>query len=236
MKEETMTSHPELTVQVAGGWLAGASLLLVGALAFHPPPSADPDEFMRIIADAGTRWVVVHWIAALALSAFVVASLIVLSASSRLTSSWMTVSAWGLLPVSALWVVTTAVAEATVISHAAVIGAHEMFHAWHLFAEGKGMGFLGIALSTALIAGNEARARQPAVPASACWVAAAAALAALCGWTLGTIFGVTTGGIIWLFSTLLMSLWILWFGLALARSGIMFVTDGEHQGHAVPPS
>jgi hypothetical protein len=131
--------------------------------------------------------------------------------------------------------VTTAVAEATVISRAALEGDRATFHAWALFAEGKGMGFLGIALATALIAGNEALAREPTTPAWACWVGAAAATSALCGWTLGAILAISVGGIIWLFSTLLMTLWTLWFGLALTRVGIMMLTPYAERGGPVPP-
>jgi hypothetical protein len=213
-------AHTDSNIRAAGGWLAAASLLLVGSLAPHPPPSPDLDTFMAIIANAGTQWVVAHWGAALALSAFVVAGLIVLTARSRLTQSWWTISAWAILPVAALWVVTTAVAEATVISHAAVAGDREAFQAWERFAEGKAMGFMGIALAVALIAANEARSGRAATPVWACWAGMAAALAALAGWTLGAVLGIGAGGLVWVASSLAMGLWTLWFGLALTRGEV----------------
>jgi hypothetical protein len=231
-----MTTHPERTIRVAGGWLAAASLLFVGSLALHPPPSPDPDAFMQIIANAGTRWVVAHWAAALALSAFAVTSLIVLTAHSRLTENWWTISAWAILPVSSFWVLTAAVAEATVISHAARAGDQEMFQAWQRFAEGKAMGVLGLALSIALIAGNEARSGQPTTPAWACWAAIAAALGAFAGWTMGMVLDVAAGGIIWLVSAMAMGLWTLWLGLALARSEPEFAHHAADAQRAMPPS
>jgi hypothetical protein len=37
------------------------------------------------------------------------------------------------------------------------------------------------------------------------------------GWSLGEHFGVWIGGPIWLISTLLMSVWLAWFGFAALR-------------------
>jgi hypothetical protein len=166
----------------------------------------------------------------------VVTSLIVLTAHSRLTENWWTISAWAILPVGAFWVVTAAVAEATVISHTALAGDRATFQAWQRFAEGKAMGFLGLALAIALIAGNEARSDQPTTPAWACWAAMAAALAAIAGWTLGMVLGVAAGGVIWLVSTRVMGLWTLWLGLALARTEPEFVRHAAQGPRAMPPS
>ena len=44
-------------------------------------------------------------------------------------------------------------------------------------------------------------------------VSVAGFLSAL-GWTLGEHMGVWIGGPVWLISTLVMSLWLVWFGLA----------------------
>jgi hypothetical protein len=211
-----MPTHTQSAARVAGVWLASASLLLLAALTLHPPPSPDPDQFMSIIADAGTRWRVAHWGAALALSAFVAASLIALATPSHLNSGGWKISAWALLAVSAAWVVTTAVAEATVIADAAMANDRETFLAWERFAEGKAMGFLGVAAALALIAAGEATTLEPATPRWSSWAAVAAALVAFAGWTLGTVLGVDAGGVVWLVSTIVLSLWTLWFGLAVA--------------------
>jgi hypothetical protein len=42
-------------------------------------------------------------------------------------------TAWSALPVAALWTVTTAVTEATVVAEAAMSGATETFRAWWTF-------------------------------------------------------------------------------------------------------
>lgn len=60
-------------------WLAVASLLLAGALAFHGPLAADLDQQMSTIAAAATRWAVAHSVAAPALALFAVAGLIALT-------------------------------------------------------------------------------------------------------------------------------------------------------------
>ena len=70
-------------------------------------------------------------------------------------------TAWAVLTVSALWTMTTAVAEATVVTNAAVSGAKEMFEAWWAFAEGKASGIAFLALAVAVISGNEAQSSEP---------------------------------------------------------------------------
>ena len=119
--------HADIGPRVAGMWLAVASLLLAAVLAFHGPLAPNLSEQMKVIAADATRWAVVHWVAAAALSLFAVSGLVVLSSGSRLTQNWWTMSAWAVLPVGALWTVTTAVVEVTVIADAAVSGNTDMF-------------------------------------------------------------------------------------------------------------
>lgn len=223
--DEVLTDWPgvraERNVRVAGAWLALGSLLLVGSLLFHPPPPPDLGEFMATIAADSTRWVAVHWAAAMALTLFVLAGLIVLTAGSRLTRHWWTVTAWATLVVGALWVTVTAVAEATVIAAAAVAGDAGTFEAWQLFADGTAVGFGLLALAVAVIAGNEARTRSThaVTPAWAAWIGALAAVVAFVAYVvLGLLLGIELGGVVWLGSTIVMGLWTLWFGVALGRS------------------
>lgn len=211
-------SYRETGVRVAGAWLAIGSLLIVVSLALHPPPSPVPSEFMAIIADSPTRWMAVHWGAALALIMIVIAGLIMLTARSRLTQAWWTMTAWTVLVVGALGVTVTAIAEATVITAAAVAGDAAAFEAWQLFADGTALGFGFIAAAVALIAFNETRSAQSVTPAWAAWIGAIAAIVAVGGFVLGLVLGIAIGGAIWLASTIVMSLWTLWFGVALARS------------------
>jgi len=204
--------------RVAGTWLAVASLLMVVVFVFHGPIAPDLNEQMERIAEGAMRWYVVHWIAAVALSLYAVSALVVLNAGSRLTQGWWTLTAWAALPVAALWTVTTAVVEATVVAEAAMTGATETFKTWWAFAEGNANGFAFFALTIAAIAGNEARSAVRLTPPWAAWLAVAASLASFSGWVLGMWFGVRAGALLWVVASIVMSLWILWFGIALARS------------------
>jgi hypothetical protein len=134
-------SHTETGMHVAGAWLAIASAVLALAIIVHGPIHPDLSHQMNVIAEGSTRWAIAHWAAAAALSLFAVTGLIVLAAGSRLTEDWWTMSAWGVLPVGALWTMTTAVAEATAVADAAVAGNTAMFEAWWAFSEGKATGF-----------------------------------------------------------------------------------------------
>lgn len=223
--------NTETGTRVAGGWLAIASFLLAAALIFHGPLAADMSAQMSVIAEGASRWVLVHWVAAAALSCFAVAGLVALSVGTRLTGNAWTISAWAVLPVGALWTVTTAVAEATVIAGAAVSGNAPMFEDWWAFAEAKANGFVVLALAVAVIAGNEARTPHGATPAWASWVGAVAGTAAFAGWAMGMWLGIGPGSLIWVVSSLVMCLWTLWFGLALMRAG-----TGMHERIAGQPA
>jgi hypothetical protein len=205
--------------RVAGGWLAIAAFLLAASLAFHGPIAVDMSARMEAISEGATRWVVVHWGAAAALSCFVIAGLLALTRGGRLAGSWQTISAWAVVTVGALWTLTTAVAEATAVTGAAVAGDAAMFEAWWSFAEGKANGFAVLALAVAVIAASEARMPRGATPAWASWTGALAGIAAFAGWVLGMWLSITPGSLVWVVSSLVMCLWLLWFGVALARSG-----------------
>ena len=204
--------------RAAGASLAGASFLLAGVLAFHGPLEPELGDQMKLIAEGATRWAVVHWIAAAALSLFAVAGLLVLVAGSRLTGNGWTMFAWAVIPVSALWTVTTAVAEVTVVAEAAVTGNRAMFDAWWAFAEGHGNGFSFLALAVALIAWNEAQISRGVTPVSASWTGVVAGVASFVGWALGTWLGIRGGSFLWVGSSIVMCLWTLWFGVALTRT------------------
>ncbi len=210
-------SHSQVSLRVAGIWLAVASLLLAASLALHGAPATQSDTQMKIIAEGASRWVVVHWAAAAALSFFAVAGFVVLAATSRLTQGFWTTTAWAVLPVGALWTLTTAVAEPTVVASAAVSGNTAMFEAWWAFSEGKTTGFIFLALAVAVIAGNETRTPR-AIPAWASWIAVAAWIASFMGWILGMWLEIAVGNLVWVVSSLVMCMWTLWFGVAVART------------------
>jgi hypothetical protein len=208
----------ETRMRVGGSWLAIGALLLAGALIFHGPPAADTGAQMNAIAEAPTRWALVHWVAATALFLFAVAGLVILAAPSRLTRNGWTVSAWAVLVVGALWTATTAVAEATAVTGAARSGNLAMFEAWWAFSGGMATGFTLLALAMAGVAGSEARADHAVTPRWASWTGAAAGAASFTGWALGMWLGVEAGNLVWVISTLVMCLWILWFGVSLVRA------------------
>ncbi len=210
--------HANTAVRVAGAWLAIASALLIAALVVHGPLSHDLSDQMQKIADGATAWSVIHWVSAASLSLFAVTGLIVLTSRSRLVEGSPTMTAWALLTVSALWTMTTAVAEATVVTNAAVAGAKEMFEAWWTFAEGKASGIASFALAVAVISGNEAQTADRVVPAWSAWTATISGVASFAGWALGRWFGVDFGNLLWVASSVVMSVWTLWFGFALMRS------------------
>lgn len=213
-------AHPNQALRTGGVWLAAASTLMLVVFLLHGPIAPDLEDQMAKIADAAVRWAVVHWTAAAALSLFAVSGLIVLTSHSRLTESFWSISAWALLTVGALWTVTTAVAETTVVADAAASGSTETFQAWWAFSEGKGNGFAFLALAVAVIAGGEARSAASVMPAWSAWIAVAAGAASFAGWALGMWFEIRFGSLVWVVSSIVMSLWTLWFGIVLTRSQV----------------
>ena len=207
----------DIGVRTAGAWMAIAAALLAGVLIAHGPIDPDMSRQMEAIANGSVRWTIVHWAAAASMSLFAITGLIVLTARSRLTEQWWTLSAWGVVTLGALWTVTTAVAEATVVAGAAAAGDTGQFEAWWAFSEGKANGFMFLALAVASIAGNEARSAGAATPTWAAWIAVLAGIASFVAWPLGMWFEVGLGSILWVLSSLVMSAWMLWFGLGLLR-------------------
>lgn len=218
-------SHTDTALRAAGAWLAVAAILLAGVFVGHGPIHPHMGTQMERIADGPVLWAVVHWAAAASLSLFAVAGLIVLTARSRLTEEWWTISAWAVVTLGALWTMTTAVAEATVVAGAAAAGDLAVYEPWWAFSEGKANGFMFLALSMAAIAANEARASGAAVPAWSCWIAVAAGLGAFVGWPLGMWLGFAPGSLLWVAGSLVMAVWTLWFGLALA--GLVIPVHGR---------
>jgi hypothetical protein len=204
--------------RVGGAWLAVGSSLMIAGLALHGPIDPDLSAQMTKIASHPAAWRVAHWITAAGLSLLTVTGLIVLTSGSRLTEGWWTTTAWAVLPVASLWILTTAVAEATVVTNAAISGDARMFEAWWAFAEGKATGVTFLALAVAVIAANDARSAQGVTPAWSAWTGTIAGVASFCGWALGMWFNLRAGSLLWVGSTILMSTWSVWFGVALARS------------------
>jgi len=79
-------------------------------------------------------------------------------------------------------------------------------------------GFTFVALAVAVIAGNELQSSKRAVPVWSAWIGVLAGIASFAGWALGMWIGIALGNLVWLISSLLMSLWTVWFGAALMQS------------------
>jgi hypothetical protein len=212
-----MTSH-QTGLRAAGAWLAGASLLLALALAFHGPLHPDLEVQMTRIAESASRWAAVHWTAAAAFSCFTVASVLVLVSGSRLTSTGRLISAWAVVLVGALWTLTTAVTEVTVIADLAASGDLPQFEAWWSFAEGYGNGFSLLAVAVSVIAWSETRDPQRLVPKWSAAVGAGAGLASFTGWSLGVWFDIGPANLLWVLASGVMCVWLAWLGTALART------------------
>lgn len=215
---DAVSAHTVTAIRTAGGWLAAASLLMIAVFALHGPLAPDLGEQMTRISAAPDRWRVAHWLAAAALSFYAVTGLLVLSARSRLTMSGATLSAWAVLSIGALWTLTTALAEATAVTAAATAGRRETFETWWAFAEGKATGIAFVALAVVLIAVHESRSADPATPRWAAGLGAVAGLASFTGWALGMWLGMAVGSLVWVVSSMAMSVWTLWFGLGLVRA------------------
>ena len=212
-------TNDQAGLRASGAWLACASLLLVLVLIFHGPLHSDLQVQMAHIAEPASRWAAVHWAAAASLSCFIVTSVLVLAAGSRLTSTRTLISAWAVVLVGALWTLTTAVTEATVIADLAASGELQQFAAWWSFAQGFGNGFALLAMAVSVIALNETRSPQRLVPKWSAAVGAVAGLASFAGWSLGVWFHVEKGNLLWVIASGVMCIWLAWLGISLARAG-----------------
>lgn len=210
-------THPNKAVQVGGAWFAIASSLLIVVLVFHGPIAPNLNDQMIKIADAPLWWNVVHWVAAVAFSLYAVAGLIMLTSRSPLIEEWWTMTAWAVIPIGTLWTLMTAMVETTVVTNAAVSGNNEIFETWWAFAEAMGNGIVFFALAVAVIAGNEALSSRGVTPTWAAWIGMVAGVASFASWALGMWFGVGIGNLLWVVSTIVMSIWTFWFGTVLTR-------------------
>jgi hypothetical protein len=198
----------------SGIWLAAGALLLAAALIFHGPPDADLSVQMQHVAEGHARWASVHWVAAVALFLISGAAFLQLVTDPAVQRSPLLGSAWMVMALGALTTFSTAVAEASVVAVAAEMADTAAFMTWWAFASGMGNGFWALALATALIAYSDVRSEAGSLPR---WAAAAGVICGVlsaAGWTLGEQLGIGIGGPIWLISSLLMCLWLAWFGLA----------------------
>jgi hypothetical protein len=193
---------------------------MIAVFALHGPLAPDLGEQMTRISAAPGRWRLAHWFAAASLSFFAMTGLLVLTARSRLTMSGATRSAWAVVSIGALWTLTTALAEATAVTAAAIEGRREAFEAWWAFAEGKATGFAFVALAVAIIAWNEFRSADRATPRWAAGVGAVAGIASFTGWALGMWMNVAAGSLLWVVASMVMSAFTFWFGVALVRERV----------------
>ena len=200
--------------EIAGLWLGTGACLLIIALVFHGPPDTDLSVQMHHVAEGHARWALVHWTAAVALFLISGAGFLKLADQSNgeITSGLR--SAWLVVALGALLTVSTAVSEASVVSVAADMGNETTFRTWWAFSGGMANGFFALALASAFIALAEARSEASRMPVWSSGAGAVFGLLSAVGWSLGEQLGIEIGGPIWLVSTLLMCVWLAWFGFA----------------------
>jgi len=200
-----------------GIWLAAGTVLLAAALIFHGPPDADLSAQMQYIADGHGRWATVHWTAAVALFLISGASFLNLTTDASVRRSPILSSAWMVMALGGLTTFSTAVAEASVVAVAADRGDTDAFMTWLSFSGGMGNGFWALALATGLVAYRDASDKDRILPRWAAIAGSVFGVLSATGWTLGEQLGIGIGGPIWLISSLLMCLWLAWYGLASRR-------------------
>ncbi len=210
--------HENTGTRVGGIWLSIASILMATALVLHGPIAAELSDQMVRISNHALMWSVAHWLAAAALSLYAGSALLILTSRSSITAGAWRMSAWAVVLLGGLWTLNTAVAEATVLRAAATFESIEMFEGWWAYAEGKANGFSFLVVALAVIAASDARLAPRATPLWAACTAVVAGIGSFTGWALGMWFGVGFGSIIWVISSIIVTLWSAWFGMALARS------------------
>jgi hypothetical protein len=173
---------------------------------------------MNHIGESASRWKLVHWAAAVALSSFAISAVLVLVSRSRMTRNGSTISAWAVVLVGGLWTLMTAITEVTVIADLAAVRDRAQFTAWWALAEGFANGFAMLALAVAVIGWNEYRDPDRALPKWSAGVGSAAGLASFAGWALGVWFDIGPANLMWLLASGVMCLWLTWLGTVLGRT------------------
>jgi hypothetical protein len=169
---------------------------------------------LQNVADGSHRWSIVHWTAAVSL--FLISGGAFLALFGRAAGEVLPghPGAWMVMALGAMATFITAVTEAAVVAEAAHHGDQATFDVWWAFSSGMANGFFALAIATGFIALAIARAGNREMPIWAALIGSVAGFLSALGWTLGEHMGVWIGGPVWLFSTLVMSLWLVWFGLA----------------------
>lgn len=202
------------TATTARLWLSTGAGLLSAALVFHGPPDPDLTVQLHHVADGSHRWSIVHWTAAVSL--FLLSGAAFLALFGRAAGEALPghPGAWMVMALGALATFTTAVTEAAVVAKAANAGDQATFDTWWAFSGGMANGFFALAIATGLIALSVVRDDQRQIPIWASVAGTASGFLSAFGWVLDEHMGIGIGGPIWLISTLVMSLWLVWFGLA----------------------
>ena len=142
----------QTTTHTARLWLGAGAALLTAALIIHGPPDPDLTKQLRHIAEGGDRWAIAHWAAAVALFLLSGGAFLMLLGRAAGEAVPGHPGAWMVMALGALTTVTTAVAEASVVSVAAHAGDQAAFDTWWAFSSGMANGFFALAIAVGLIA------------------------------------------------------------------------------------
>lgn len=205
--------------RVGGAWLAIGAILSLSGLLLHPLTSPEPSEVMAAIAAAPTQWMAAHWLSVIGASLLVIGGLIVLTTDSRLIDKWWTMTAWAVVILASIGIGTAGLVEAAVSTAAALEGDTATFEAWWVFALAIAPAFGVMEIALGVVAYNEARNGAETTPVWASWIGALAGLSAAVAYAL-LLLGIApmVTGILFFAATIVLFLWVLWFGVALART------------------
>ncbi|MDX1601316.1 MAG: hypothetical protein R3191_07380 [Anaerolineales bacterium] len=205
-------------LKLAGGLLSTGALIALVGLALHPQPAPDVNGQIAKLSSKASLWTAVHWAIAAGVSLMTAAGLVILQARSRLTRHWWTLTTWSLALIATLAMSLNAVVEATAVKQAALAGSVPQFEVWESFAFGMALAIPVFALAFAVIAASEARSPAGMTPTPVASLAAVAGVISTIGGLLWFALEIRVAGLAWALSTMLLFIWILWFGLAIFRS------------------
>lgn len=216
-----MHAHTEAGLKAGGMWLAIGALVFTVGLVLHPM-----EETMDAVADAATIWRASHWFIAAGSLLLVAGAWCVLAAGSRLSSTWVRMTAWTAFAASLLVFIAVPLIEATVATDAAVAGDTATWDSWNSLATGVVNVMFVFSASVIVLAWIDMKSSNWITPKWASTLGMVGAFGGMLSMALPW-FGVTTLG--WLFFGVIVAmLWVAWFGVGVMRPAGMHKLEPMH--------